>query len=103
MSRLFIVLASLAAFLAAPALAQATPTPGGTAIVILGSDPENLNAAISTGYPIGAVGASVYSALVVPAPTAPSTASSPSPGPSPTTTSSTPSPCATPPSTTARP
>lgn len=64
MSRLFIVLASLAAFLAAPALAQGTPTPGGTAIVVLGSDPEHLNAGISTGYPVGAVGASVYSGLV---------------------------------------
>ncbi|MDF1523967.1 MAG: ABC transporter substrate-binding protein [Trueperaceae bacterium] len=64
MSRLFIVLASLAAFLAAPALAQGTPTPGGTAIVVLGSDPEHLNAGISTGYPVGAVGASVYSALI---------------------------------------
>jgi len=64
MSRLLVVLACLAAFVAAPALAQGTPTPGGTAIVVLGSDPEHLNAGISTGYPIGAVGASLYSALV---------------------------------------
>ncbi|HSL95559.1 MAG TPA: ABC transporter substrate-binding protein, partial [Thermoleophilia bacterium] len=67
MSRLLVVLACLAAFVAAPALAQGTPTPGGTAIVILGSDPEHLNAGISTGYPVGAVGASLYSALVYPA------------------------------------
>ena len=64
MSRLLVVLACLAAFVAAPALAQSTPTPGGTAIVVLGSDPEHLNAGISTGYPVGAVGASLYSALV---------------------------------------
>jgi peptide/nickel transport system substrate-binding protein len=64
MSRLLVVLACLAAFVAAPALAQGTPTPGGTAIVVLGSDPEHLNAGISTGYPVGAVGASLYSALV---------------------------------------
>ncbi len=64
MPRLFTVLACLAAFLAAPVFAQGTPTPGGTAIVVLGSDPEHLNAAISTGYPVGAVGASLYSALV---------------------------------------
>ncbi len=64
MSRLLVVLACLAAFVAAPALAQSAPTPGGTAIVILGSDPEHLNAGISTGYPVGAVGASLYSALV---------------------------------------
>jgi ABC-type transport system substrate-binding protein len=31
---------------------------------VLGSDPEHLNTGISTGYPIGAVGASLYSALV---------------------------------------
>jgi len=64
MSRLLVVLACLAAFVAAPALAQGVPTPGGTAIVVLGSDPEHLNAGISTGYPVGAVGASLYSALV---------------------------------------
>lgn len=62
--RFLFVLVCLAAFLAAPALAQATPVAGGTAIVVLGSDPEHLNAAISTGYPVGAVGASLYSALV---------------------------------------
>jgi peptide/nickel transport system substrate-binding protein len=63
-SRLILVLACLAAFVAAPALAQPAPTPGGTAIVVLGSDPEHLNTGISTGYPIGAVGASLYSALL---------------------------------------
>ena len=64
MSRSILLLACLAAFLTASALAQEAPTPGGTAIVILGSDPEHLNAGISTGYPVGAVGASLYSALV---------------------------------------
>lgn len=64
MSRVLLALAFLVAFLAGPALAQATPTPGGTAIVVLGSDPEHLNTGISTGYPIGAVGASLYSALL---------------------------------------
>jgi peptide/nickel transport system substrate-binding protein len=54
----------LAALLVAPAFAADTPTAGGTAIVVLGSDPEHLNTAISTSYPIGAVGASLYSALV---------------------------------------
>jgi peptide/nickel transport system substrate-binding protein len=62
--RLILVLACLAAFVAAPALAQEAPTPGGTAIVVLGSDPEHLNTGISTSYPIGAVGAGLYSALV---------------------------------------
>ena len=65
MTRLIVIVAFVAAFFAAPALAQAeTPTPGGSAIVILGSDPEHLNAGISTGYPIGAVGANLYSALL---------------------------------------
>lgn len=64
MQRLFIILIALLALLAAPALAQSTPTPGGTAIVVLGSDPEHLNAAISTSYPVGSIGASIYSALV---------------------------------------
>ncbi len=35
-----------------------------TLVVILGSDPEHLNPGISTSYPIGAVGASLFSALV---------------------------------------
>ena len=65
MRRPLILLALTLMWLAGHALAQAeTPTPGGTAIVVLGSDPEHLNAGISTGYPIGAVGASLYSALV---------------------------------------
>lgn len=54
----FVLLLSLASFLA---FAQ---TPGGTAIVVLGSDPEHLNPGISTGYPIGAVGSNVFSALI---------------------------------------
>jgi len=64
MSRFVLVLASLALFLAAPVLAQETPATGGTAIVVLGSDPEHLNTGISTSYPIGAIGASLYSALI---------------------------------------
>lgn len=65
MSR-FLVLVIVALLLpkAGVVLAQETPEPGGTAIVILGSDPEHLNPAISTGYPVGAVGASIYSALI---------------------------------------
>jgi peptide/nickel transport system substrate-binding protein len=62
MLRSTLLLLTIALF--APAFAQGTPTPGGTAIVVLGSDPEHLNAAISTSYPIGAVGASLYGALV---------------------------------------
>ena len=58
------ILITLVASWIAPAFAQETPTAGGTAIVVLGSDPEHLNAAISTSYPIGAVGSSLYSALV---------------------------------------
>lgn len=55
----------LAAFLlAAPALAQDTPVKGGTAIAILGSDPEHLNPGISTSYPVGAVGANIFSGLI---------------------------------------
>lgn len=49
---------------ASPALAQELPVPGGTAIVVLGADPEHLNPGISTGYPVAAVGANVYSALL---------------------------------------
>ncbi len=65
MRRPLILLALTLMWFAGHALAQAeTPTPGGTAIVVLGSDPEHLNAGISTGYPIGAIGASLYSALV---------------------------------------
>lgn len=59
------VLIFLAAFLlAAPAIAQDTPVKGGTAIVVLGSDPEHLNPGISTSYPVGAVGVNVFSGLV---------------------------------------
>lgn len=53
-----------AAALAIPAFAQETPVAGGTAIVILGSDPEHLNVGISTSYPVGAVGANIYNGLV---------------------------------------
>ncbi len=53
-----------ALLLAVPAAAQETPVKGGTAIVILGSDPEHLNVGISTSYPTGAVGANIYSGLV---------------------------------------
>ena len=44
--------------------AQETPVPGGTAIIVLGSDPEHLNPGISTSYPLGAVSANVFSGLV---------------------------------------
>jgi peptide/nickel transport system substrate-binding protein len=64
MPRLFALVALVAMCSFATVLAQGTPTPGGTAVVVLGSDPEHLNAGISTGYPIGAVGASLYSALL---------------------------------------
>jgi peptide/nickel transport system substrate-binding protein len=64
MPRLFALVALVAMWSFASVLAQGTPTPGGTAVVVLGSDPEHLNPAISTGYPVGAVGASLYSALV---------------------------------------
>ena len=53
-----------ALLLAMPAMAQETPVKGGTAIVVLGSDPEHLNPGISTSYPVAAVGANVYSGLV---------------------------------------
>lgn len=55
---------AVALLLAVPAFAQETPVPGGTAIVVLGSDPEHLNPGISTSYPVGAVGVNVYSGLV---------------------------------------
>jgi peptide/nickel transport system substrate-binding protein len=65
MARFIVIVVLVAAWFSGLASAQAeTPTPGGSAIVILGSDPEHLNAGISTGYPIGAVGANLYSALV---------------------------------------
>jgi peptide/nickel transport system substrate-binding protein len=65
MSRLLTVAFMAALLLSfAVALGQETPRQGGTAVVILGSDPEHLNPGISTGYPVGAVGASLYSALI---------------------------------------
>jgi peptide/nickel transport system substrate-binding protein len=65
MARFIVIVVLVAAWFSGLASAEAeTPTPGGSAIVILGSDPEHLNAGISTGYPIGAVGANLYSALV---------------------------------------
>ncbi len=60
-----LLLAALAALaFLTPATAQETPVAGGTAIIVLGSDPEHLNPGISTGYPVAAVGASVYSGLI---------------------------------------
>src|SRR5690606_40617523 len=61
-TRLLVLLSLLLTFGAATA--QETPTPGGTAIVVLGSDPEHLNPGISTSYPVGAVAANIYSGLV---------------------------------------
>ncbi len=58
------VLVIAALLLAAPAFGQEAPVPGGTAIIVLGSDPEHLNVGISTSYPTGAVGVNVYSGLV---------------------------------------
>lgn len=55
---------AVALLLALPAFAQETPVPGGTAIVVLGSDPEHLNPGISTSYPVGAIGANIFSGLV---------------------------------------
>ncbi len=46
------------------AFAQEEPVAGGTAIVVLGADPEHLNPGISTSYPVGAVGANIYSSLI---------------------------------------
>ncbi|HET8986480.1 MAG TPA: ABC transporter substrate-binding protein [Trueperaceae bacterium] len=60
--RILILLSLLLAFGAV--FAQETPTAGGTAIVVLGSDPEHLNPGISTSYPVGAVAANLYSGLV---------------------------------------
>lgn len=57
--RLLVLLVLLG--LAAPSFAQ---TAGGTAILVLGSDPEHLNPGISTGYPVAAVGANVFSGLI---------------------------------------
>lgn len=37
---------------------------GGDLVVILGSDPEHFNAGITTSYPVGAIGASLYNALI---------------------------------------
>lgn len=54
----------VALFAMGPVMAQETPTPGGTAIVVLGSDPEHLNPGISTSYPVGAVAANMFSGLV---------------------------------------
>ncbi|MFA5552705.1 MAG: ABC transporter substrate-binding protein [Trueperaceae bacterium] len=62
LKRLFLV--AVALLIALPAFAQETPQSGGTAIVILGSDPETLNLATSTGYPVGSVAANVFSGLV---------------------------------------
>lgn len=63
--RLRRVLAACALLLPlAAALAQEEPVAGGTAIVVLGADPEHLNPGISTSYPVGAVGANIYSGLV---------------------------------------
>ena len=61
-TRILILLLALSAFGAV--VAQQTPTPGGTAIVVLGSDPEHLNPGISTSYPVGAVAANLFSGLV---------------------------------------
>lgn len=60
--RILILLAVLLAF--GTVVAQETPTRGGTALVVLGSDPEHLNPGISTSYPVGAVAANIYSGLV---------------------------------------
>ena len=58
--RLRRVLAACALLLPlAAALAQEEPVAGGTAIVVLGADPEHLNPGISTSYPVGAVGANI--------------------------------------------
>lgn len=61
-----IVISVLAATLlvAAPVAAAEEPRRGGSLVVVLGADPEHLNPAISTGYPVGAVGATIFSALV---------------------------------------
>ena len=61
-TRIIVVLAAL--LLGLPTVAQDTPVAGGTAIVVLGSDPEHLNPGISTSYPVGAVGANLFSGLV---------------------------------------
>src|SRR5690606_32403098 len=60
--RILTLLLALLAF--GSVVAQQAPTPGGTAIVVLGSDPEHLNPGISTSYPVGAVAANLYSGLV---------------------------------------
>lgn len=61
LARLAIVV--LALFIALPAFAQ-EPKDGGTAIILLGSDPETLNAGITTSYPASSIGANIFSGLV---------------------------------------
>lgn len=41
-----------------------TPQSGGDLVITLGSDPEHLNPGITTGYPVAAATANVYSALI---------------------------------------
>lgn len=47
-----------------PALALAAPVKGGTVIMALDGDPETLNAAVSSNYGAGDVGAKLFEALV---------------------------------------
>jgi peptide/nickel transport system substrate-binding protein len=58
------ILAALLLLLPFAAAMAQDPVPGGTAIVVLGADPEHLNPGISTGYPVGAVGANIFSGLL---------------------------------------
>lgn len=59
-----ILLILLVVSLVSGVFAQEEPRYGGDLIISLGSDPEHLNPALSTGYPIAAATADVYSALV---------------------------------------
>lgn len=45
-------------------IAAETPKSGGDLVLTLGSDPEHLNPALTTGYPVAAATANVYSALI---------------------------------------
>jgi len=66
MKRLTVALSLLVVtlLLAGSFAAAQAPRKGGSLVVALGADPEHLNPALTTSYPVGAVGASVYSGLI---------------------------------------
>jgi peptide/nickel transport system substrate-binding protein len=61
---LAIVLSGIVLAASGAAAGPAQPQRGGTAVVALGSDPDTLNLGITTSFPVGAVGASLYNGLI---------------------------------------